>query len=331
MIYVAGIDGGGTRTRCAIVDAYGNLAGVGYGGPSNYDDVGAEVAGANIAHALNDALCSLPSRTQPAAIFFGMAGVVSAEDRATIVTIARRIECLAHLPHEQIGVDHDIKIALAGATCGQPGIVLIAGTGSSCYGENAAGESWRAGGWGFLVDDLGSSYYLGQQAIVVATQAYDGRGPATLLLDRIQQRLGLTDMNAIMRWMYVPAVNRSAIAALSPLVTAAADEGDAVAAAIIERGCTALAEMVAAVATRLGMAASPTPVIAVGGLAQSGPLYAEPLKRAIQARYPHALIQSPTMSPVAGAGLLALRLAGIAPETALLNNLRAGAARIAAL
>lgn len=111
--YVLGVDGGGTKTKAVIADEEGHVHGLGIGGPSNYDDVGMEKAKVGIAEAL------------------WMAGVVSEKDRAVIHAIARELSLAAD---GNIDIDHDCRIALAGGLSGRPGIVLIAGTGSSCYG-----------------------------------------------------------------------------------------------------------------------------------------------------------------------------------------------------
>src|SRR6185436_17233044 len=129
-------------------------------------------------------------------------------------------------PAEQIGIDHDCRIALAGGLSGRPGIVLIAGTGSSCFGMNAAGEAWRSGGWGHLLADEGSGYWLGVKGLEAAVRAYDGRGAPTALLDQLQRHLGLPDMNDIMHRLYVTGMSRAELAALAPIVIAAAADGD---------------------------------------------------------------------------------------------------------
>jgi N-acetylglucosamine kinase-like BadF-type ATPase len=112
-----------------------------------------------------------------------MAGVVSPTDRAIMANIA---QSLTLAPADRVGVDHDCRIALAGGLSGRPGMVQIAGTGSSTFGVNASGESWRAGGWGQLISDEGSGYWLGVQAMQTAVRAFDGRLPPTLLLRKVE-------------------------------------------------------------------------------------------------------------------------------------------------
>ncbi|MCS7222234.1 MAG: BadF/BadG/BcrA/BcrD ATPase family protein [Anaerolineae bacterium] len=325
MPLVIGVDGGGTRTRVALVDEHGRVLGLGTAGPSNYDDVGIAVTRDNIGLAVQRAWQQAGlSPCLGDAVFLGMAGVVSEADRATIRQIALE---LALAPAGQVHVDHDIRIALAGGLAGQPGIALIVGTGSSCYGRRADGRSWRAGGWGHLLDDLGSGYYLGVQAMVAAVRAADGRGPETALLPAVMGALKLEDIQGIMRRLYHQGLTRAEIAALAPLVLDAAASGDLIARQIIERGVDELALMVETVARQLDFLPGPVSVTVTGGLARSGPAYWDPLCAAIRRRIPTSQVVEPILPPVLGAALLALEALGIGLSPELIARLRAQAAK----
>jgi len=307
MHYFLGVDGGGTKTQAAIVDEEGKMLGTGWGGPSNYDDVGIEVARSSIKSAVEAARAEACLPPGPfATAFLGMAGVVCEADRQTIHEIALDLS-LASAEH--IAVDHDCRIALAGGLSGRPGIVVIAGTGSSCYGRNSAGESWRAGGWGHLVSDEGSSYWLGVKAVQAAARAYDGRGKRTALLGIVKDRLGLEQMDNLLHRLYVQGMSRSEFASLAPLVVEAARSGDAQAQLLIEKGMRALAECVQAVATHLGMDRSLCEVTAVGGLLKAGGIITEALQQAIEDRLPLCKFSDAEMLPVQGACLLAMQIA----------------------
>jgi N-acetylglucosamine kinase-like BadF-type ATPase len=120
-----GVDGGGTKTQVAICDAQGHIAGWGQGGAAGIDSVGAETATISLRAALSAALqqAGLPADQPLTSAFFGMAGVVSSEDRAIVHSIAGHLGL-----HGRVNVDHDIRIALAGGLAGRPGIALISGT-----------------------------------------------------------------------------------------------------------------------------------------------------------------------------------------------------------
>lgn len=312
-VYVLGVDGGGTKTHAALLDSAGQVVGMGRSGPSNYDDVGAAAAAGNIAEAVAQARAEAAARglavpASASAAFLGMAGVVSDTDRAVIRGIALDLRLA---DPGRIGVDHDIRIALAGALSGRPGVVLIAGTGSSCYGRNRQGECWQSGGWGHLIADEGSGYWLGVQAIRAAMMAFDGRRPDTPLLKRVQEQLQLGTMVDVMHRLYVKGASRAELAALSALVLDAARQGDPAGQALIERGAQELAECARAVAARLQLPAA-CEVSIVGGLTQAGPVYLAPLHRALQEQLPGCRVVPAEQPPVVGAGLLALQSLGAA-------------------
>lgn len=312
-----GVDGGGTRTRCIVVDERARVVGVGVSGPSKFDDVGMDTARANLHQAILQACQAAGGTAGMGAAFLGIGGVVSDRDRRTVRNLLAGVGLPAGVP---VGIDHDIRIALAGATAGEPGIVLIVGTGSSCYGRNAAGEEWRSGGWGYLLDDLGSAFYLGRRALVAVVRAHDGRDPATALTGPVLRALGLRDINEVMHRVYHPRLDVTEISALAPIVVDLA-ASDPAARTIIDTGCAELGRMVAAVALRLGLPA-PVPVVPVGGLATSGPAFSERLAEAIDRAVPGARVREPLAPPVAGAALLALEQLGITLDLAGLSQLQ---------
>lgn len=313
---VIGIDGGGTRLRAAIATDDGILLGRGEAGTGNYHDVGANVVRDNIGLAVSQAWRAAEQPPRRAdAVFLGLGSIVTPEDRSVIRGIVRELGVVSD---ERIGVDHDLRVALAGGLAGQPGIVLIAGTGSSCYGRNEQGQNWQAGGWGPILDDPGSSYWLGRQAMIAAIRDYDGRGSKTRLHQSVVEALGIDSVQEIMRRVELEGMARSEIAALAPLVTTAAAAGDEVARSLIEHGVDQLGIMVATVAERVSfIAKSPTiPVVITGGLTSAGSVFLSPLQRAIQRRAPATCIVDARMSPVLGGVLLALELiqAPISPQ-----------------
>lgn len=307
---VIGIDGGGTRLRAAISTINGELLGTGEAGSGNYHDVGAEVVQANIGAAIGRAW-KAASRTpqRVSAIFLGLGSITTPEDRATIGRIVRELDVA---PPELIGVDHDLRIAQMAGLGGSAGIVLIVGTGSSCYGRDGRGANWQSGGWGPLLDDPGSSYWLGRQAMIAAVRDFDGRSPSTTLRQCVMDSLGLSDIRQILRRVELEGMTRQEIASLSRMVTDAAASGDAVARSIIDRGVEELAAMVAAVAAQLDFQSTMDriPVTVTGGLTNARTAFLEPLRKAIERRIPRAAVLEPMLPPVLGAALLAIEMTG---------------------
>ena len=323
--YVLGIDGGGTKTQAFIVDDSGRLCGTGLGGSSNYDDVGVDVTQSSIGQAVDAArqIARLPE-TPFAAAFLGMAGVVSPTDRGIIRDIAQKLNLA--LP-ETIGVDHDCRIALAGGLSGRPGIVQIVGTGSSTFGISSDGEGWRSGGWGQLISDEGSGYWLGVQAMKTAVSAFDGRIDNTSLLEKVQTHLKLPHINDIMHRIYITGLSRAEVAALAPLVIEAAQAGDDAALGLIEQGTQDLAECVFAVARHLNFTAGPCELAMVGGLFRAGDIFIRPFQNAILSKLPHCHILPAELPPVLGACVLSLQILDIAIDD-ISHSLHQAAAKI---
>jgi N-acetylglucosamine kinase-like BadF-type ATPase len=323
-IIAIGVDGGGTSTRVALCTASGRVLGFGEAGPGNYHNVGVDAVRLNVEQALSAAwrIAALAPR-QASAAFLGLASVVSNDDRSTI---RRMAEELSLAPVDHVGIDHDLRIALAGGLVGQPGIVLIAGTGTSCYGRSPTGETWRAGGWGAVLDDLGGSGWLGLQAMIAAVKAFDGRGPVTQLLARVLDSLELDDIQTIMHRVDAEGFTRRKLAAMARLVTEAAAAGDSVAQDVIARGSEELAIMIATVERELtlGDALGVVPVAVCGGLTSAGDVFMEPLRAAVERRAPQCRLVAPKLPPVLGAALLAIESLGVPPSTQIIENLAAG-------
>src|SRR5258707_6119682 len=178
MTLAGGVDGGGTQTRCLAIDEHANIMGIGVSGPSKPDAADPEAGRTHLHQAILSASQHCGGPQELDMLFVGMGGVVSEADRQVV---RHMLDGLTLKPGIPIGIDHDIRIALAGGTAGQPGIALIVGTGSSCYGYNAVGESWRCGGWGYILDDMGSAFYLGQQALMAVSRSSYGGGAHTTL------------------------------------------------------------------------------------------------------------------------------------------------------
>ena len=154
------------------------------------------------------------------AVCAGIAGVDRRAVHRPLLAWMRR-----HIPARRHLLTSDAAIALAAAVRNAPGIIVIAGTGSIAFARDDQGKLLRAGGWGIPFDDRGSGYDLGRKAVAAALEAFDGRGPHTILMDRICQHLDLGDITEIVS----EQLEQQQVAALFPLVMEAAREGDLVA------------------------------------------------------------------------------------------------------
>ena len=171
------------------------------------------------------------SREHPiSAVCLGIAGVDRPHDEGVIRGILRR---LGH--RETARVVNDAAIALVAGAPGRVGVVVLAGTGSISYGADRNGRTARAGGYGFLLADEGSGYWLGHQSLRATVRAADGRGPDTRLQELVFEALGVASVSELIPRVYEKGLPKHRIAALASLVQAAHDQGDAVA-ATLDRG-----------------------------------------------------------------------------------------------
>lgn len=242
-MFIAGIDGGGTHTRLEIRDMENRTLRREEFGPFNINSIG-EAAFRKL---LREVFAACGDMTQCARICFGAAGISNPRMgevlKEELDAVGFRGKWLL------VG---DQAIALRGAMdC--PGLIIIAGTGSICYGMNAAGEVARSGGYGHLIDDGGSGYCLGRDMLAGAVQVLDGRLQASGVMDAVCRRLE-AGPEAIVPFVYSPKTDKSAIAAFSSIALELAEQGDAYACDTLRRQAGELARMVAAVQTRLGLA-----------------------------------------------------------------------------
>ena len=159
-----GIDGGGSKTSFLLVDEYDNEVSRILTGPSNWISVGAEAAKA----AIRDGLVQLTDK--PDVVCAGFAGSARPEGAAFYKEILTSL-----LPHAAIIVESDAFIASIGALGVDPGILLIAGTGSIVIGRTKEGSMFRVGGWGPHFGDEGSGFWIGREAVRAALRSVDSQ------------------------------------------------------------------------------------------------------------------------------------------------------------
>lgn len=313
-----GVDIGGTSTRAVVADVAGSHIGWGHANGANPTHAGWEAAGCNIGIAVK-AACALAgiSSADIQSVFLGMAGVITPSDRRAAARLAGDWGLASGY---QVSADHDIRIALEGGLSGRPGIALIAGTGSSCYGRNATGETWQSGGWDQLLDDLGSGYDLAQKGMAAACQSADGRVEPTRLQEKFFASLGARDVMEFSRKVHRPRMARYDIAALAPLVLDTAEQGDRRAEVIVHQCAESLASMVYAVAGKLFPDKAPE-IVLIGSALEKSSFYHLKAEAAILALLPAAIIHFAELRPAVGAWSLAARQTGAVPEETVLQQL----------
>ena len=310
-----GLDGGQSGTRVIIADAAGQVLSKGAAGPANYAGVaaGREKLIQAVTEALGQALSEAGRKletTRFAAACCGMSG--GPEDK--------RDTLAALLPADKLEVVTDAQIALWGATGGEPGIVVIAGTGSIAFGQNARGETARAGGWGYIFGDDGGAFGIVRQALRAALRQEEGWGSPTLLNKLLLDECGATSANELMHRFYTDDYSRDKFAALAPLVGKAAAEGDESARQILSGAAHHLADLASAVSGQLFQGEAAVTVATVGGVFEDSSIteeFAKALASRADSGRQTTRVTKPKFEPVTGALLRAFRLAGVTHRPAI--------------
>ena len=233
MAYYIGIDGGGSKTTCAVGDDEHVIA-TATAGPSNITRVG-EVQARESLHTVIRAACAM-ARIDPAQIKRACVGVAGA-GREEVAVAVRKI--VAEMVPGEIDVVGDMAIALDAAFGSGPGVIVIAGTGSIAYARNARGETARAGGWGCAVSDQGSAHWIGRAVVRDLLEAADRGLEDGKDAESAAQALPLfRELAAVWRVSSLDEFVRKAnsnpdFAELFPAIVAAGDSGDALALRIL--------------------------------------------------------------------------------------------------
>jgi len=306
--FVLGVDGGATKTLAAVLDLESRKLHLALGGPSNEDAVGTQAAVQAVLGAADEAI--------------KRAGIEADEIGAAVLAIAGT-DTDAIAQHVRLArtadwlVVNDVVGAWATATGGGPGVAAISGTGSNVFGVGPDGRPWRTGGWGHLLGDEGSGYWVGIESIKAALRDRDASGPQTALTQAAPAFFAMPSIEALAVHVYAKPLTKSEIAAFAIETANLAERGDAVAREIYRRGASKLGGQIAAVIRRTGLAtpgedqpAAAFPIGLIGSAFRAGAVLVEPLLQVVYEVAPRGRVLVVDMPPVGGTLLLAARACG---------------------
>lgn len=309
MAYYLGIDGGGSKTTCAVGDDV-SVLGWAVAGPSNIIRVGAARARESLHQAIRQACAAAkidPREVHRACV--GVAGVASEE----VANVVRKL--VAEVISTEIQVVGDMQIALQAALGAEPGVVVIAGTGSIAFGRDAQGKTARAGGWGFAISDEGSAHWIGRTAVAALLRAADESGVergaphSSPLLCEVNRTWSVESLDQLAR----TANTNPDFATLLPAVIAVGDAGDEVARKVLTRAGSELAELAAIVVRSLFPKDKPReraaiPLAMVGGVFRYAITVREIFCDTLRQLDPRLEVNQHVVEPVAGALQIARKL-----------------------
>ncbi|MEQ9408690.1 MAG: BadF/BadG/BcrA/BcrD ATPase family protein [Fuerstiella sp.] len=298
---VIGVDAGGTKTSAWIAplrsEADNIPLGRGQGGPGNPQALGFKNAFQEIECAIREAMAAADdSICRVERLCICAAGAGRAPDQIRIREWAEQKGFA-----QQVRVATDAEAVLAAASPESVGVILICGTGSLAWGRNAAGETYRAGGWGYLIGDEGSAWAIAMAGLRAAARAADRRGPQSTLLAELTTALQLDDASGLIEYVYGESNSRARLAGLAGHVFACAAGNDPVATEIVDRAAQELAVMIDTVATRLQLP-SETALGLTGGVIINQHDFRRRVLRFLQHRIQHVHLVT---EPVSGAVTLA--------------------------
>jgi len=301
-----GIDGGGTHSFAVAVDSSGKLLATARAGSLNFFSSGLPTARRNLRMLVGLLERQIPAKTRfKKAVAVGCAALFSDATKREKEKLCRGI-----LPLERTRVVGDGQTACFGATLGEPGVVIIAGTGSIVLAQNEVGKSRRVGGWGHILGDPGSAYWIALESVKAAIAAEEGLGPKTSLGRAIRRWFKVKKLTEIVPAIYRPDFAKEELAALAERVAKEVAGRDAVFCDICRRAGRELASQALAAARLARLKARPLPVYLVGGVLARNSLVRANLVAALKKSWP-VRIEEPRLSPLSGAAAMALRDAGV--------------------
>jgi N-acetylglucosamine kinase-like BadF-type ATPase len=296
---VLGIDAGSSKTVCLLADGDGTVLGEARAGGASLRAEGELGVERVLRSVVEQARGEGPRDVE--AVCLGMVGAEREAEGALARAILRRI-----FASSRAVVVSDALVALVAGVGEAPGVVIICGTGSIAYGRNARDQSARAGGWGHVLGDEGSGYWIARQALHAVARADDGRGPATALAPRILNHFAVSRPSDLVVEIYEREVRHHTLAQLVRVVQQARDEGDEVATQILEQAAHELVRGARSVVDRLQMRDEAVQFVLAGGVFSGVPWLTEELRRRLPGIAPRGQVQRLEVEPAVGAVRLAL-------------------------
>ncbi|WP_341346606.1 BadF/BadG/BcrA/BcrD ATPase family protein [Paenibacillus sp. FSL H3-0469] len=319
-MYLAGVDGGGSKTIAVIADHNGRILGSAVTGCGNHQIIGVRAAVLNIRGALFGALAKAGvGMDQLDHVQFGLAG---ADRRPDMDKLYPEISSQLELRSWDIVCD-----TFEGLRAGSPdntGVVLVCGSNTNAAGRNRLGQTVQIGGFDTLFGDRAGGFYLAAQAFSRAVRCWEGREPYSELVERIPQRLGFTSFEEMVE-RYLDDEITAAPLELSLVVHEAAAAGDWLSRQLLADMGRELGIAAAAVIRRLGgFEDEAVTVVLTGSILQSGrsPLLLDALLEEVWAEHPRCTLVIPELPPVFGAVMLAMDRLGIPVTSAILEQFK---------
>jgi len=308
MEYILGVDGGGTKTTAVIADTDGKILAEAISGGSSYISVGSEKAVKNLNQAVFEAMDKIGG--SPGIMFksscFGSAALNVKKDFDVYGKIVRNKVLIKHLDPDKILIFNDTRIGLEAGSGAKNKIIIIAGTGSNCFGINEAGRQAGCNGWDYILADEGSGYEVSIKALRAVMRAYDGRGEKTMLSETVLDELGLDNEEGIVKWTYGEDFSKERLGRFARIVCDCAGRGDSISRKILKDEAGESILSVSTVVNKLGLKDRDFDLVFVGGLFKCRKYFKDIVMSGLEKKYKGISFKKLVAEPVQGAIRLAL-------------------------
>lgn len=303
MKYYIGIDGGGTKSVCVIADENKKQLFECKGGPTNFLLLGIEPVSETILSLISQCKEKLGIHyNQLEAVFIGSTGAGRRLDAQQLESGVRAVAQKNSVNLKNIFVDSDALAALEGAFLGNPGSILISGTGSIMYGKDDKDKLYRVGGFGRYIGDEGSSYQIGRRALMAVARQLDGRSVPTLITNLLQKEYHILSQDDLITQIYR---NHFEIPPVAKLLLQAAEQGDAIANQIVNEEIDELLLHIRTMEKKI--AVQVLEVSFIGSLIVKDNIFSLKLRERIKAELPNVSLKEAKSAPAFGAVLLGLK------------------------
>jgi len=305
MAFYIGLDGGGTKTKCVVVDKQMNVLSELVGGPSNFLVFDLDEVTQSLFNLINDSIKQAGiDISEIDSILLGTAGAGRREDAERLEKSFIQKANESHMPIKIFVVESDARIALEGAFSGKPGSILISGTGSIMFGKDSEGNIHRVGGFGRILGDEGSGFHIGRSGLTAVAKQFDGRGEKTELSILLKNKFDISNSKELILAVYK---NNFDIATVTPLVIQAAEEGDEICKEIIRDEADQLLLHVESMKKLIKE--DELKISLIGGTITTDNFYAKLFKEKMN-NLKGVKISEPELEPAVGAALMAKRISG---------------------
>lgn len=301
MSYYIGIDGGGSKTKCILCNDKLEKIFQKESNPSNFLTIGIDQVTRTILDLIKSSLQDSDiSLKDIKGIVLGTTGAGRKSNADLLQNAVINLAAEEGLTLNSFTVVSDALIALEGAFSGNPGSILIAGTGSIMFGKDSKGNIHRVGGFGRLIGDEGSGLSIGRKGLNILSKYIDGRGKYSSIVDKVKKEFNITTQDELITKVYT---DNFEIQKIAPLVIESAQEGDIICNEILDAESNELLLHIMAMQKKLNE--KNLKVVFVGGTIVNENAYSKMLLKKIKDFLQNVSVTQPDYPPEIGAVLLA--------------------------